>query len=524
MKRVALAVVSAMTLFGVPGALAQSTTTTTTTPQSAAGVTLLSQSSWVALGGMFTMVLHLDDTTLANRKGAAIGVRVHGSTGTRTAFDAAMNNGDLGGIVSQPDAIPIATLPRDRRGNVTVTFGLSGSNVRPTISVRRPGVFPIEVGIVNAGSPTGTFVTWLVTVDANAAQPVAEPLRVAWLWQLVSDPATQPSGADDPAVTAELRTHGRLDRIAGLLSRASGVPISLLVGPETAESWARLARSDAHYATGYKRLRTAVRRGPNLVLPAPYVPVDATALEQAGLGDQLSKEYVRGNDTLTALFGADHVGTTRTAFLDPSDDAAVDRLRQMLFAQIVVRENALQPVNHHLSAAQPFRMVLDNGSTALAASTAPFVEQLLDGDAPAAVKAARVIAAISEVEYEAPGMARGIIVAPPTRWTPDVSTMTQILAGLRDNPLVKPVTVDDLLGTIAPERIDSGGELERHFATGTPPPTPIGSQEYAAAENELAAFRDFVGPDDRRVQAGERALLLALCTTVTRERALAELG
>jgi hypothetical protein len=468
-------------------------------------------------------VLHLDDRTLAGRPGAAIAIRVHESATTRSAFDAAVGQGELGRVFSVPATVPIASLRPDRRGNVPVTFGLSGSDVRPTISISRPGVFPVEVGLANTGAASGTFVTWLVTVDTRTAKPVDQPLRVAWVWQLVADPLELPDGSPDSAVLAQMRRGGRLDRIAGLLAGASDVPVSIVVSPETAESWARLATSDRAYSVGFERMRAAVGRGAHQLLPAPYVPIDATALERAGLGAQLPNEIVKGADVLESVFGAGRLERTRTAFVDPADDATVDRLRQMLVDHVAVRDAELIPAAHPFTPAQPFRLVATSGARSLAVSTAPFIEHLLTSADPPAVRSARVVAALAEVAYEAPAIARGLVIAPPERWTPSLSTMTPLLAGLRDNPLVQATTLDDLLSTVAPER-RQGVDVERRFAPSTPAVAPITAGEYLAAADELTAFREFVGPDDAGVRMGEHALLVSLSTSISSDRAHAALA
>ncbi|HWS46774.1 MAG TPA: hypothetical protein VN636_12990, partial [Acidimicrobiia bacterium] len=252
---------------------------TVTPPVTPAGVSLVSQTTWVRLRTAFQMVLHVDDPALAARPGAAIALRVHQSTDSRSAFDAVIDDGSLGGTVYQPDPLPVATLPRDPHGNLIVRLGLPGSGTTPTLGVGRAGVYPVEVGLTNTGAPngSGTFVTWLVTVDTRGGSPVANPLAVSFVWQLVADPATMPDGGVDPAVAQQMQPGGRLDRIATILARAGNLPLSLVVGPETALTWQRLAQHDRHYETGLTRLRAAAARPTVQLMPTTYVPIDLTA-------------------------------------------------------------------------------------------------------------------------------------------------------------------------------------------------------------------------------------------------------
>ena len=68
-------------------------------PGAPVGVHLVQQSSWVPTGGKFVMFLHVDDPELAAAPGAAIAIRVYRSMTTRTAFDQAVSNNELSGIL-----------------------------------------------------------------------------------------------------------------------------------------------------------------------------------------------------------------------------------------------------------------------------------------------------------------------------------------------------------------------------------------------------------------------------------------
>ncbi len=185
---------------------------------------------------------------------------------------------------------------RDAHNDVTITFGLYGSGVRPTVNITRPGVYPVVVQLVNTGVTSASFVTWLVVVDSRSAHPIDKKLSVAFVLQAVADPITLADGSDDPKVVAQMKPGGRLDRIAALLSGASGIRLSLDIGPETAQAWKRLAQTDPALAKSFAHLRAAATRSTTEVLPATYVPIDAASLEAAGLGS-----YLSGSDGQYAL-------------------------------------------------------------------------------------------------------------------------------------------------------------------------------------------------------------------------------
>jgi hypothetical protein len=468
------------------------------------------------------MVLHLDNPTLALRPNAAISVVVHESTDSRSAFDAVIAGRSLGGTLYQPNPIPVSSLRRDAKNNVSVILGLAGSGIQPTIGLDDPGVYPVEVSLTNTGVATQSFVTWLVTVDTRSENPIGNKLGISFIWQLVADPARMPDGTTDPSVLRELQPGGRLDRIATLLARTSGFDASLIVSPETVESWRRLAQDSAELAPGFTRVRNAVAKSSVALLPAPYVVTDERALEAAGFGAALAGLQRHGTETLRSTLGVDPSANAQVAFVDPASETTIDRLRAELVDRVVVRDESLAPVTHPFTPAQTF-VVGTEGGRSRAASTAPFLEDLLNGPASSALKAQRVIAAIAEVAYETPAISRGLIVAPPARWNPDLKAMTIIVDGLRNNPLVEPMHLDEFFSTVSNEQV-RGLDVERRLQPMVAPATPISAADYGQAISRLEAFRQVVGTNDPAVKAGEQALLVALSTAMSPERARSELG
>jgi hypothetical protein len=515
--------VVASTMLTPVSARAQSTETTTPAVAQPAGVSLVSQDSWVPLGGTFTMFLHLDNQALATNPDAAIAIAVHASATTRTAFDSAMNSGDLGGTIYQPNPIPVSSLLRNKHGDVAVVLGLSGSNVEPTIGVRQPGVYPVEVSLTNTGHPTTPFVTWMVAVDTSASPPISKQLMVTWVLPIVAPPMTLPDGTVDPTVAKQMQAHGRLTRIAQVLDHANGVPLSLMIGPETAQSWQHLASTDKAAAASFAHMRDAATSATTELLPAPYVPIDAPSLEAAGLGDHLPDEFVEGNNTLTSAFGTHNTAPAKTAFLDPADSDSVDRLRQMLVDRVLVRDQSLRPVVHPYTPSQTFTITTSTG-TSRGAATAPFIESLLNGPDTGALKAARILASLSEVAYEQPALARGIVIAPSTNWTADLATMDTVMAGLLHNPLLRPVTLDRLLNAVPPETGANNQPVERQLADAQPVPPPVSVSDYLRITGEVDAYADVVGAADPTVADARNRLAIALSSAISPDRAQAELA
>ncbi len=524
---VAAAMVASLGTFAAGGtsrAGAQETTTSVATAKPLpVGLSLVSQSTWVGLRQTFAMTLHIDNPALANRPGAQISLRIDQSRTSRSGFQEVIDHGDPGDTLYQT-AISVSSLRPDAKGDVRITFGLLNSGVQPTIRIGQPGVYPVVVQLVNTGVASGSFVTWLVVVDTRTPTPIDKKLSVAFVVPAVANPIVLPTGSDDPKVVAEMNTNGRLDKIATLLARASGLRLSLAPSPETAVAWKRLAARDPGIKRSFTALRAAVIRTNTEVLPAPYVPIDAASLEAAGLGTYLAGEYAQGATSMRAAFGVNPAATSQSTFIDPvpTSDAAVDGLNNMLIDRVAVREQALISVNHPFSPAQTF--VLDTaGGESRAVATAPYLEDLLEGHDPSALRAQRFVAALAEVAYEAPAIARGVVVAPPERWNPDLRTMQTVFSALGTLPLVQSATLDDIFATVSNEQA-LGTNVQRRLVSGTPAAAPVRAEQYLTTASELAAYREVVGAKDPIVAKGKAALLTTLSTSMSPARVQSELA
>ena len=364
------------------------------------------------------------------------------------------------------------------------------------------------------------FVTWMVVVDPDRARG-AEPLRVSWIWQLVTRPLQGADRTVNESSLAEIQRGGRLDRIATLLTRARRFPLTVGIGPETLTSWIEQSRKKPALRRGASRVRIAARRSSIQLLPEPYVPIDGPTIEAERLGDHVPDEYVAGSNAIEAATG--EIPDPRTAFEDPVDDATVRRLTQLLVGRFVVRNTALEPVDEPLTPAQPFTLTTGTDA-APAVATDSGLEHLFTTDGPPALRAQRVLAGLAEIAYEAPSQARGVVLAMPADWKPDIATVTLLLHYLADDPLVKPVTLDDLFAEVPLEQRD-GVPLKRALAPITSSGAqPLFASEYDKAVRALDAYQAMVGQDDPSVAAGQHSLLLSLSTSNTRSEALAQLS
>ena len=281
------------------------------------------------------------------------------------------------------------------------------------------GVYPVEIELRDpeSGERVASFVTQLVAVaPAINGAPMGEPLNVAWIWKIAADPATHPGGALRPGFVQTTGPNGRLTRLASAAAHAVNLPLTLVPGPETLESWAQHAKTDPAAAPGLTALRAAARTkqiAHRSLRPDRHPEPGASrsgrrrrARAGAGLGRARATPSTCGS---TRARPTSHPSTPpRSARLDLSQ---VDRL--------VVPPDALVAPDQtpQFTPARPF--TLESGGRQFSTvQTDDGLEHLLEGDGSPALRAAHFIAGLSIVAIEQPNETRGVAIAMPAALGP----------------------------------------------------------------------------------------------------------
>jgi hypothetical protein len=515
-----LAVVTATLVAPAPAAVREATNTKpgTTTAASAAAnstptLTLDAVPAWAAPGADVHLHVRLTGAT----GGLLLRVSAHPAITSRTAFsDTLAGSGDTS--VVDEVSLPVAFLPHTKTGDTIVPIGLQDPNQSRDprrLRVEHTGVYPLTISLSPPrADPVATVSTWLVVAE----QRLETRLSFAWVWQLVGTPLTSTNRA---AVQAAVDPEGRLGRAARAVAAAGSVPISLVLGPETFESWARIAEHDAGAADGLADVRDAVgNETTRQVLATPYVPLDLPSLEAAGLAGNVVRDLQRGADTVQSVLSV--LPDPRTVLLDPIDAGALGIARDAFAQRIVVRESAVSAVAHVLTPARPFG--LRSGSRVFSATASnDFVDHLLATPGSRAERAQRFLAGLSLIALEAPSLQRGIVVTTPQSWNPDPTLITQVLAGLRSNPFIRPATLAGYFAT-PPDTNGDGTPIVTTLEPIRPKRPPVTAAQLAAANEALASFRSLVGNHDPRVAQGAHAILIAPSSALDSRTATHELA
>ena len=480
---------------------------------------LLAQPAWVPVGGDVLLRLDIPASLLPADEEASLRLRIHNAVTTTTAFERTIEGERLGNRIDDTYTTPVSGLIRDAQGAAYLAFGLTGSTRTPMFAVRGPGVYPLEVAL-RTDETLASFVTWIVVADPAGTvvtETPPQPVRTASVWNLVSAPVRDVDGEVDAAALRDMSPGGRLDDVATLLADADTMPLSIQAGPETVEAWDALAQTNPRLAPGLARVEAAIARSTTQLLPAPYVPIDLTSLEAAGLGAELPDALRAGSEALARATGARP--DSRTAVVDPIDAAALTRVQGLLVDPVVVRGTAL--AGDDPTPLAPFAIGIAD-TTMRAAATSPGYEELLQDDASAGLRAQRLLAALSVLAFEREDPS-GVVLGTPIRWRPDIATQREVIAGMRDHPYIEPTTLDELFAVVPAAASDSGSVV-RQLAPHDPAPFPVTAARYQRAQLELASLRSSVGPEDPGNVRGEQGLALALSTDNSAEEAEKDLA
>lgn len=473
---------------------------------------LLQQPAYATLGADLPLRLSIT----GQLAGLDVRATVHSAMTSRTAFVRTVDGERLGSTVASTSAAA-DSLPLAPSGGRVFALRLQDPNAPrdsnrlrlPMPGGNRTGVFPVEVELRNpeSGDRVAQFVTHVAAVaPATDGAPLGEPLNVSWIWRITADPATLPDGKLRPAFLAAIGADGRLNRLAAAASRSGDVPLTIVPGPETLESWAQRAKTDPVANAGILALRAAART--QQVLSGPYVPIDLPSLERAGLGEEATLELNQGSVVLGDVLG--RRVDPRTSDEAPLDTQTLARLQRGGVDRVVVAPSALVPPEPvpQFTPARPF--ALQSAGKQLAAyQTDEGLAALLTADGPPALRAAHFLAGLAVVASEQPNQTRGLVIAMPPHWNPESVLLDAVLAGLDDNPFVTPVTLDGLF-RVPLEQQRRSAPVVRELASINPAAPTVSPAHFRGTRDRLSAYKSTVPVNDPLVVLGDRGLLISL--------------
>lgn len=466
-----------------------------TAPAALATMELVSQTATVGVGGTFDVWLRFgmvpDD--------ALVEVVLHGRVRSRSELAASMEGSQLRGEIYRTTT-PLTSLPVApdgmRRLSVSLDAAAPGS-----VGLTAAGVYPVEIAVQDAAGKTLASVMTHLLVRPSPADS-SPPLSVAVVAALDARPSLQPDGSAPLGDDLVERASGLVDA----LTKAAGVPATLLVRPELLDALAR--RDDPETAALLDRLRGAA--GGRVVLLAPYVKVSPDALAAADLVAELDEQLDRGRRVLSDALGVGPRAITWVAGPD-LDEAGVQLLQKRGIRHLLLDPTQVAPLRSGvlaLSLAQPFAVRVDTPSPVDGFALDQGIIDRLGTRVSPGLEVSRVLAELAMLWFEQPGISRGAVL--PI----DLSVRGAVALGLFDalsnGGLFEATTLDALFTDATPLRQPGGGRVDRRLDPATP--RPISATLARRLIDERAASRSFaglVGADSARSKAVESHLLLA---------------
>ncbi|HEX4245536.1 MAG TPA: hypothetical protein VHY77_08220, partial [Acidimicrobiales bacterium] len=325
-------------------------------------LTLVSQTNWVTdAHPTFDLVLTTGSGTPAAGQ-LGLTIAVYPCLGTPSGFDQTVTSksGPSGKpLTSTNNPVPWTSLAPAAGGGVdvpipVVTDGSTSSAAGAPLggfaarlhdcNVANGGVYPVRVQLVDTRSNAvlGALTTHLVYSTAPAT---TKKLRFAWelpiqtpIGPTVTTPSVSALAVDPLSALAKPppKTLDTLAQVAEAVTAAPSVPVTVAASPQALRALA----ADGHAST-VSALKTANQAEHQFqFLWEPYVPVDATALVDAGLTGELTLQLRNGwvgVATVSQAPAPEQAGSAGAWITnDAIDDAALAQLQAPGYNQLVL--------------------------------------------------------------------------------------------------------------------------------------------------------------------------------------------
>jgi Family of unknown function (DUF6049) len=439
------------------------------------GVALLQQSPWVESGHDFRLRLQLTAPTPTDDR---LVVTAFGRLTTRTDFDNAAKGEANTFAWYTAGPLRLSKLPRDPAGGVDVDIPVnapsgSGTGIPTFQAAAGSGVFPLQIGLVDStGAPKGQPISTFLVYAAGPPSVTNLPrLSVALVVPVHAPPSISSSGTVGPVDGAD---SARLAAIAGALAAHPDVALTVEATPQTLDALAVGGARDKGTAA---ELASLVRPGGDQIVPAPYVRISVDDMQNSGLGAELGRQFSAGASQLAGVFGT--VPTRTTWVADGTlDKQSLGFLVSSGADHVIVPDSDLSPLpasaiettfampSHLTGASDPKLQVYgaDSGLT----------QYFLDGEPPV-LAANQLLAEMSMIQLETPGITRGVVVLPPQGWVADPSFVATLTAGLEGHPLLSAVTASQLFAAVPAAPVDRQLQPPGSFQALSSPTTSVPS-------------------------------------------------
>lgn len=464
---------------------------------------------------------------------------LHSAVASRFAFQQAVDEGVLPAVV-EGFSTDIAELGAGRSITAELARGAAELGLRRASQF---GVYPLRLQLL----ADGDVVDELRSAVVFAPEDVDEPVRTTFVVPVASAPMLRADGTYDAArVSADVSPSGRAQGLVGAVAArprfpatvaldallvdtatdlADGAPVTLDDG--TVEEVAPgdfLAEQAAQLVT---RARDIAARANVDLVALPYGRADLTALVRGDMQAEALRHVQDGAEALERSLGAAPVDD----LLWPPD--ALDRVTAATVADagvdtLVLSERFLEIADGRALSPSPVRPLdAPGGEDHTALVPDPWLEELLEqtrADRGVPVAAQRLVAETAAVYFERPfaSQVRGLLIAPPQRWSPDRGLAGQLMDALGAASWLEPVTLSQLLRVVEPGDEDVGLAFPTSARARTLPPGYVAELREArwalgSLSTVLATGDDTPSRFDQRLRAAASVAYRPPATTEGRQ-------
>ncbi len=436
---------------------------------------------------------------------ATIDITIYRKNSSRESLRSSIAGGSLGTPLDSTEPI---TLSQSRLIEASVPLATPGStNTNFTaITLDTPGVYPAVVSLRSTNDALlDSFITHIVVAPVETL----EPIRVVTVLELNADPALQADGSR----TLSDATVGNIEALVAAVTNQPNGPLHLGITPETLNALPSTA--------GLLATRNQID-----ILPRPYVEIDTTAWYDVGLDSEYIGILSAG---LSAASGA--TGSVPDMTVWPAQESLNPQVLSYLGAlgveQILFREDHLEslpPETFPLTLTQKFDIIDANNRRFPSAVIDSQISDRFPRGTDPELAAHELLAELSVLYFEQPGVERGIIIAPPNDWPISAPFLSELRQGLATNPLLMATDLGNYFANVstafhAGQAVTFGPNLVRHMVATPPPNIEAFARSYADTQASIFSLRSLLGADHPFLPSLDERLLVAASSSLSQEQA-----
>ena len=470
-------------------------------PPARGRMTFVAQSPWVGTGGDMLVRVRVDRPTGASNLEFAL--TLFPAVATRSEFDETLADRMGDSALVNLKAVPLADVRPESNGDVVLSVPIRDPSLPRdpdrVLLPPRDGVYPLRVELRDrlAGSVVDRFVTHLLYTPEVHATP---RLGVSLVFPVHAPPALQPDGS------RQLPDADALTAMAQGVEAVRSTPFSVAPTPETVAALA--ASSDAKAKALLASLKAATAERP--ALAGSFVPANLAALSGAGLDGEVTSQLIRGAATLTETLGG-RVDAKTWLAEEALDPQVIDTLAGRGFDRMLTAEPLLAPIaDQKITLTRPF--VLTGRQTRVqAVAVDAGLAAHFQASANQALSAYHLLADLAVVYLDRPGddERRGVAAIAPRDWRPTRQFLDVVTNGLALSPIIEPISLDELFGSVPTARDDAGANMVRRPAIPTPASLAEVATDLSEARQNLDSLGSVVGSGNGTWAVIEEQLLVA---------------